>query len=178
VLGERSEPRGISGTPHNGYQTVPIGELRCEVGGLSLLFRADGRLCALGLEYVSEIMRPVAVVPVAGAPPFVRGVCVIRGLPTPVVDTAALVGADGRGVTRFVVVKGGRYPAVLAVDEVLGVREISAESSHELSPLLGTADAELIVALGAISDEPVLFLSSARIVPDSVWAALDAERTS
>jgi hypothetical protein len=89
--------------------------------GVSLLFRADGRLCALGLEYVSEIMRPVPVVPMAGAPPFVRGVCVIRGVPTPVVDTAALVGAGGRGLACFVIVKGGRYPAALAVDEVLGV---------------------------------------------------------
>jgi purine-binding chemotaxis protein CheW len=156
---------------------VPVGESGCEVGGLSLLFRADGQLCALGLEYVSEIMRPVPVVPVAGAPPFVRGVGVIRGVPTPVVDTAALVGVGDRGVTRFVVVKGGRYPAALAVDEVLGVRDVAPESSHGFSPLLGTAQAELIVALGAISDELLLFLSSAQIIPDSMWAALGAERT-
>lgn len=147
------------------------------MGGLSLLFRADAHLCAFGLEHVLEIMRPLPVAPVAGAPPFVRGVSVIRGVPTPVVDAAALVGTGGRPATRFVLVKGDRHPAAFAVDEVLGVRDIAPESLHELSPLLGAADPALVLALGVVGTEPLAFLHAARIVPDSMWAALDAERT-
>ncbi len=49
------------------------------------------RACAFRLHHVAETMRPLPFKPVAGTPGFVRGVSVIRGTPTPVVDLKALL---------------------------------------------------------------------------------------
>jgi chemotaxis signal transduction protein len=49
------------------------------------------RACAFPLHHVAETMRPLPIESVAGTPSFVRGVSVIRGVPTPVVDLKALL---------------------------------------------------------------------------------------
>jgi purine-binding chemotaxis protein CheW len=147
-----------------------------------LVFHAGRHLCALRLEDVVEIMRPLPVEPLAGAPPFIAGVCVIRGEPAPVVDAATLVGGGDHHVTRYISVKAEtgprrpeagerRCPLVFAVDSVLGVWEIPSGSLRELPPLLGAVNSDLISALGVIGTEPLLFLRSARLLPDAVWAA-------
>ena len=67
------------------------------VGGQSLVFRADAHLAAIGLEHVTEVLRPLPVEPLAGVPPYVRGICVLRGRPVPVVDIGLLLGGGGAG---------------------------------------------------------------------------------
>jgi len=49
-------------------------------------------MCALPLEEVEETMRPLPVAPVVAAPVFVRGVCLVRGTPAPVMSLAVLLG--------------------------------------------------------------------------------------
>ena len=58
----------------------------------ALVFRAGSMLCALRLADVIETMRPLGTRPLAGTPAFVRGVSIVRGVPTPVVDVARLLG--------------------------------------------------------------------------------------
>jgi purine-binding chemotaxis protein CheW len=59
----------------------------------SLVVGVKGRLCAVPLTHVIEIMRPLPVEPISDVPLFVQGVSIIRGIPTPVVDLGALLGA-------------------------------------------------------------------------------------
>jgi purine-binding chemotaxis protein CheW len=155
------------------------------VGGQALVFRADPHLCAVGLEHVAEVTRPLPAEPLGGAPPFVRGVCVLRGDPAPVVSLRTLIrgtatggssGAADRPVTRFVSVYLGAHRVALAVEEVLGVREIPLDLLHDLSSVLGPATSEVVSAVGAVGGEPLLFLSVTRVVPDSVWSALEQDR--
>jgi purine-binding chemotaxis protein CheW len=145
---------------------------------LSLLCRVGVHLCALPLEHVVETMRPLPVEIVGSAPEFVSGLCIIRGVPLPVVDTGSLLGTGESRPTRFVTVKAGKRLVVLAVDAVLGLRAIPADSLQELPLLLGDARAELIAAIGAIDSELVLVLRTARVVPESIWAALELEGVS
>ncbi len=56
-----------------------------------LVVMVGARACAFPLHHVAETMRPLPIEPVAGTPSFVRGVSVIRGMPTPVVDLKALL---------------------------------------------------------------------------------------
>src|SRR6266851_8140378 len=129
---------------------------------LSLLCRVGVHLCALPLEHVVETMRHLPVEFVGGAPEFVSGLSIIRGVPLPVVDTGSLLGEKGSPHTRFVIVKAGSHLVALAVDEVLGLRAIPADSLQELPPLLGNARAELIVSIGAIDSQLLLVLRTAR----------------
>jgi purine-binding chemotaxis protein CheW len=144
-----------------------------EQGKLALVCRVATRRCALWLEDVVETMRPLPVEPLAGAPPFVRGVAVVRGDPVPVVDVASLVGAEESCPTRFVVVTAGGRRVGLAVDDVLGVQVIPSGSLQDLQPFLGDASAEVVSAMGAVGTELVLVLRSARLVPEGVWALLE-----
>jgi purine-binding chemotaxis protein CheW len=130
-------------------------------------------LYALPLAHVVETLRPLPVEPLAGAPAFVRGLCVIRGVPRPVVDATGLLGAHAPGdppaeppTARFVTVRAGAHQVALAVDAVLGVRTVPPESLHTLPPLLQEAGAEAVAAIGRLDNELLLVLRSSRLLPE------------
>jgi purine-binding chemotaxis protein CheW len=141
------------------------------VGGQSLVFRVDNHLAAIGLEHVSEVLRPLPVEPLAGVPPYVQGICVLRGRPVPVVDVARLLGLDHEGRSgRFVGVRTGTQTAALAVDTVVGIRDVPLDLLHDLSSVTNSATC---AAVGTVGVEPLLLLSTARVIPESVWEALE-----
>src|SRR3712207_560509 len=140
-------------------------------GVASLVFRAGSLLCALRIEDVIETMRPLAVHPLAGTPPFVSGICIMRGAPTLVVDVARLLGGETAPVHRFVAVRTDRGPVAFAIGEIQGVRPVRADPDARREALLGDAPARLVAAVGTLDAEPVLVLQSMRLVPDEVWAA-------
>lgn len=145
------------------------------MGGQSLVFRADTHLAAIGLEHVTEVLRPLPVEELAGVPPYIRGICVLRGRPVPVVDIGLLLGGERMTsedrAARFVGVRTGPQTAVLAVDTVVGIRDVPMERLHDLSSVTGSV---ACTAVGAIGREPLLLLETGRVIPDSVWDALEA----
>jgi purine-binding chemotaxis protein CheW len=58
---------------------------------LFLLCRIGSSIGALALKDVRETMRPLPIEPLAGTPPFVLGLAIVRGFPTPVIDAARLL---------------------------------------------------------------------------------------
>jgi purine-binding chemotaxis protein CheW len=148
--------------------------------GESLLFRARGHLCALPLAHVVETMRPLPVEPMAGAPPYVRGLAIIRGAPVPVVDVARLLGeeaarpeagAPSRPSARYVTLKIAGRAIALAVDGVVGLRSLAVDSLRELPELLRDAEVDAVSSIGTLDSELLLVLRSARLVPPNVLAA-------
>jgi purine-binding chemotaxis protein CheW len=138
-----------------------------------MLCRVGARLCILPLSCVVETMRPQPVEAVVGAPPFVSGLAVIRGLPTPVVDARRLLGADEHSPpTRFVTLKVGARSVALAVDAVIGIRPLAGLSTDALPPLLGQTDGPAS-AVGAVDRELLQVLQEARLIPAAVWAVLE-----
>jgi purine-binding chemotaxis protein CheW len=154
----------------SGHSSRPV---EVPAGGTSLVFRAGPLLCALGLDDVIETMRPLPTRPLAGAPGFVRGICVMRGVPTPVVDVARLLGGEQADVSRFVAVRTERGPVAFATGEVLGIRAVSGDAATGHAALLaGTgASSALVAGIATMGAEPLLLLQSMRVVPDEVWAA-------
>jgi len=138
--------------------------------GLSLVCRVEARLCALPLEHAVETMRPLAVEPVVGAPPFVRGLAVVRGEPLPVVDAARLLGLQEGPIGRFVTVAVGVRRVALAVDAVVGVRRFPPGSLRALPPLLHEAAGDVVDAIGLLDSALLLVLRSARLLHDEVSA--------
>jgi purine-binding chemotaxis protein CheW len=147
-----------------------------------LVCRVGHKLCALPLSRLIETMRPLDVEPLARVADFVSGVAVIRGRPTPVVDARVLLGspsrdAPGRYVTLDLSEQGTRI-AALAVDAVVGVREIPGAVLGELAPLLSGPSRSLGAVAMLDDTELVLVLEQARLVPDEVWERLEQERAS
>lgn len=138
---------------------------------LSLIFRVGFHRCALPLSEVVEVLRPLPVEALAGAPPGVSGLAVVRGAPIPVVDVAALLGGTGSW-TRFVIARAGERKMALAVDAVLGIRALDPSVWNELPPLVHEACSGVVDRLAALDREAVLTLTAAAMVPEPVWETL------
>jgi len=140
---------------------------------VSLLCRVRNQLCSLPLQHVVETMRPLPIASLTGVPAFVRGLAVVRGVAVPVVDAGIILGTDHPPKpTRFVTLRTGENQVALSVEEVLGVRELTLNSFHELPPLLREATGEVLRAIGTLDTSLLFALQTARIVPESVWQAM------
>ena len=141
-----------------------------------LVVMLGARACAFPLQHVAETMRPLPIEPIAGTPGFVRGVSVIRGLPTPVVDLKALLENSDNSPSygRFVTLKYDTRRVVIGVDSVVGLRNLDSAQLAELPPLLRDVTADLIESFGTIDAQLLLVLRAAHIVPDEVWSTLAA----
>lgn len=147
-----------------------------------LVCRVGTKLCALPLGRLLETMRPLAIEPLAQTADFVSGVAVIRGRPTPVLDARKLLGSPsdvppGRYVTLDLG-EGGARVAALAVDAVVGVREVPDALAGELPTLLGDARSSVVGAVTTLDRELLLVLEQARLVPPELWQHLEQEGSS
>jgi purine-binding chemotaxis protein CheW len=139
-----------------------------------LLVRAGARLCGLPVAAVCETMRPLPVAPVDGAPPWVRGVSILRGEPVPIIDLSALLSGTAEGkVERLVTVRSGGRHAALAVAAVLRVVDLDPAGARTL-PLVRDACAGALASLRALDGDLLVVLGAARLVPDGASAAAGA----
>ena len=140
--------------------------------GTYFLWVSSGALhCGLPLNQVLEICRPLPVQALGTAPDFVSGLVRLRGEAVPVVDLGRLLGlAHGHGPGRFVRLEAGGRRVALAVDQVLGLRELPAESAGALPPLFSGA-LPAVEALGALDQALYLLLGAARLMPPEAAAA-------
>lgn len=140
-----------------------------------LVVMVGTRACAIPLHHVAETMRPLPIQSVAGMPNFVRGVSVIRGTPTPVVDLKALLENSENSLSygRFVSLKLEERRVVIGVDSVVGMKHLDSAQLGELPPLLRDVNTDLIESFGTRDAELLLVLRAAHIVPDEVWASLE-----
>jgi purine-binding chemotaxis protein CheW len=129
-----------------------------------LLCRVGSHRFALPMSHVIENMRMLPIESVAGAPPLVRGLCIIRGAPVPVVDATLLFENQSGRCERLVTVRTGNRTIAFAAEEVLGVQAIPAQALEQLPPLF--RNVESIAAIAALDEELVFFLHTARVISD------------
>ena len=142
----------------------------------TLVVGIKGRLCAVPLPHVIEIMRPLPVEPISAVPAFVQGISIIRGIPTPVLDLGALLGMPASDIAeRFVTLRLGERQVALSVDSVLGVRELDVSKIRELPPLLREASKDVIEAMGTLDEQLLVVLCAGWELPDEVWQTLATE---
>jgi len=139
-----------------------------------LLCRAGSHLCALPLTQIAEVMRLLPIEPLAEAPPFMRGIAVIRGAPVAVLDLGRLLGQARTAPTRLITARvggqtGGRMLG-LAVTEVIGVRRADQLGTRTAVPLLREAAQESVSAIGVLDSEALLFLGNLQLLVEGIAA--------
>jgi len=143
-----------------------------------LLCQAGRALVAAPLSQVLETMRPLPVTPLVGLPPFLPGVAIIRGKPTPIVDVGAILSPpECREPARFVVLNCQQRVLGLAFERVLGVRELPAAILQRTPPLLRAAASAVVEAIGALDEQLLLVLRAARVIPEETWKVLESAGT-
>ncbi|WP_436530416.1 chemotaxis protein CheW [Actinoplanes sp. HUAS TT8] len=147
-------------------------------GVVALVFRAGPLFCALPLAEVIESMRPLPTRPLAGTPHYVRGLTILRGEPSPVIDVTRLLTGVTSEVDRYIAVRAGRGPVACATGPVLGVQDVHAMPPDGPSTMFTGASRSLVAAVGRFGTEPLLVLRSIRTVPDEVWEAAARETRS
>jgi purine-binding chemotaxis protein CheW len=150
-------------------QYLEAGEL---VGTTQLVvFEVDGRLYALTLARVLEVVRMVAVTPVPEAPPWVAGVVNLRGRLISIVDLRPRLGLDRTepdpGHVLLVASSGGRTTGILAdrVQDVVSVSDAAIEQPGE-----ARASGGLVTGLCRSVEGPILILDFDRLVADAEMA--------
>ena len=138
----------------------------------TLVVRAQAYLCALPLERVIETMRPLPIEPLAGVPAFVRGMSIIRGEPTPVIDLALSLGAPREMPWRFVTIRAGDKQVALSVGAVAGVFEFDRQVMNQLPPMLRGADTDFVQSISILDEQFLFVLRSGWKLPQEVWQAM------
>jgi purine-binding chemotaxis protein CheW len=139
-----------------------------------LLCRVAAVLCALPVDRVVEVMRPLPIEPLSGMPQFLLGLCIIRGAPVPVVDAGLLLGGSGSRCTRLVTLAVDRRTIALAVEHVIGIRSLDPAALGMLPPLMQNAAGNALEALRALDGELLLLLDTMRIIPEALLDELGA----
>lgn len=134
--GEAPVP-GVSAIAGGNYGRIGAVTTQDEVA--ALIVRVAGTACALPVGAVVETMRPLTVIPVDDTAAFVRGIAIIRGIPTPVVDLGPVRDASGARL-RFVTVRVGGGVVALAVDEVVALSRFPTVAFARCPSLLTRLD--------------------------------------
>jgi purine-binding chemotaxis protein CheW len=140
-----------------------------------LVCRSGSLSCAVPLRRVVETMRPQPVVALQGQPAFLLGVATIRGAAVPVVDLARMTGSSGQRLpARFVTLDLNGRCVALAVDDVLGVRQLRESVLGALPPLLSDLEESAVSSVATLDEGLLLVLHAARLLTDAAWVAIEA----
>lgn len=115
-----------------------------------LLFTSGGIPYLTRLDRLDEVLMPVQLEPVSGAPGFLLGVMNLRGRMLPVISMAERLGASGtdgwtRG-NRILKLSAGEYSYGVVVDAVEGILQLDSTAEH--APVL--AEREEVRFLGSL----------------------------
>jgi purine-binding chemotaxis protein CheW len=134
----------------------------------------SSKLCGLPLEHVLETMRPLPLEELANMPSFVRGIALIRGRPTPVLDGCSLLGspATQSASARLVTFKLGARQVALWVDAVVGIRSVEGTALEQLPLVLRESQTEQVDALGTLDAELLLVLEHTRLLTEAHFQLL------
>jgi purine-binding chemotaxis protein CheW len=133
--------------------------------GLHLVVDAGGRRGLLAAFWVQEVVRLVALEPIAGAPPAILGTLVWHGAPVVAVDLAALLGvARVPALDAQIAVLAGAPTIGLVLDRVHSLHEhpqLHASSGEELP---GWEGSRLVAGLCTVGGEVLPLLDPGPVI--------------
>lgn len=145
-----------------------------------LVVQSGTWLCAIPLAEVRETMRRLPIRPVAGSPPFVRGLALVRGAYIPVIDLRVLLGQSAENDQNtghfFVTVQFGDQRAALETDAVIGAQHIPLNVLEPLPSLLSEAMSTFVEKLGSLNQKHLAFCSAVKLLSSLPSFELEAQR--
>ena len=140
-------------------------------------FEVDGRVLAMDVSHMREVVRWQAVTPLPGAPSLIEGVIDLRGAVVPVVDLGKALGGQPVEATdsaRIVVTESDGLVMGLAVDAAIEVLPVDVGCLDDPPGLATQTGYDAI--RGVVrrpGDDPILVLSLDHLLESVYRSALD-----
>ena len=141
---------------------------------LALAVRIGGRLHALPIEVVEEVLPALPIEAIPQCPPFVLGVVFVRGHLIPVLNGAERLGLVGHArptEPHIVCLRAGERLVGLEVDEAVDLIEVPTADPLSLAPL--GARRGFLAGLVERDGEVVRLLDAARMIDPAEADALE-----
>ncbi|HDL89333.1 MAG TPA: chemotaxis protein CheW [Thermodesulforhabdus norvegica] len=107
---------------------APSGEVKVK---LFLLFRVDSKICAIPVQHVVKVLLPVALIEIPEDLHLIRGYINYHGTILPVLDLHKYFTGRSVDISRhhkFIVISKDSAGAVVVVDEIVGIQELTRSS--------------------------------------------------
>ena len=140
-------------------------------------FRVGRETFAAPIETVQEILRPMPITPVPGAPAHVEGVINLRGRIVSVLDLRKQCGAESAGdcrKNRIVVTQAGGRHVGLVVDAASEVLRIADACIEPPSTVFGDSEPGFITGVAKLPNRLVMLVDMEKLVQGGM-ASLPAE---
>jgi len=128
-----TDPAGADPAPERGYMLVSTG----------------GKLFALELDVIREVVTARPFTPLPGAPAWVSGLVNVRGSVVTVVDLSLrlrLPASADRASRRVVVVRSGDRSFGIAVDDVVRILRVQPATLEPLAPVEASVESAAFLA--------------------------------
>ena len=133
---------------------------------------------AIDILRVQEIRGYDAVTPIAGTPPFIKGVTNLRGTIVPIVDLRIRFGVGQAEYTPFTVVIilniGSRVVGIV-VDSVSDVASLPARDLHPAAELSASIGAGFLRGLGTVGERMLIVLDIERMMRSPEMGLVDPD---
>ncbi len=126
---------------------------------------------------VQEIIRPMDITRVPGAPEFIEGVINLRGRVIPVMDLRRRLGMQAQEETRdtrIVVVEVGGKTVGLKVDSVSEVLRLSTDRIEPPPSFDSVQNTDCIRGVGKLEDRLIILLDVEKVLSPEERSTLDA----
>ncbi len=126
---------------------------------------------------VQEIIRPMDITRVPGAPEFIEGVINLRGRVIPVMDLRRRLGMQAQEETRdtrIVVVEVGGKTVGLKVDSVSEVLRLSTDRIEPPPSFDNVQNTDCIRGVGKLEDRLIILLDVEKVLSPEERSTLDA----
>jgi purine-binding chemotaxis protein CheW len=142
-------------------------------------FEVGGRVYALDVTYIREVVRWQPVTPLPKAPALIEGIIDLRGAVVPVVDLGRALGGDSVKAdsrSRIAVAEIEGLVLGLAVDAVIEVLPVNATAMEDPPGLATQAGYDTTRAVVRRSDaDPILVLSLEHLLESIYRSALPSK---
>lgn len=135
---------------------------RIDILGFRLMYQEY----AIEMNYIQEAVLTGEITPVPGTPPYIAGICAIRGEIISLVDLRILFELPEKGLTdlnRVIVLTNGAITFGILADAITGTGSISRNRMVPAHPDRIPLDSRFVLG---ITDEQVIVLDAAEIIAD------------
>ena len=131
-----------------------------------VVFQLEDELYGVNILQVRGIEKMLPLTRVPNAPPFVKGVCNLRGSVIPVIDLKKKLGLPQKEdpTAKIIVVNVGKHTVGMTIDEAADVVTLDASEVEPSPSLVAGIDAEYISGVAKVHNRLLIILDMERIL--------------